>query len=265
MDEDANPAPVILRAHDQVRILALNRPELLNAIDSAMAEAIQRAITEVAADADCRCLVLAAEGRAFCSGQALPTGGDEELPADIAGLIRERYLPIVTGLQRLPIPVLAAVNGLAVGAGFSLALACDLRVASSSAWFSCGFERIGLVPDSGATYFLPRLLGLSRALELVWLGGRISADEALRLGLVARVYPDSSFESDYLALAAELAQGATRALGQSKRLLLQGWGSTLDEQLELEATLQQASSETEDFREGLRAFKERRPPRFQGR
>lgn len=257
-------AAVVTRPVGPVRVLQLNRPERLNAIDREMALQLQAALRDVAQDAGCRCVLLTGKGRAFCAGQALPGPGEDELPRDIAGLIRERYLPIVLSLHRLEVPVVAAVNGLATGAGFSLALAADLRIAAESAWFSSGFERIGLVPDAGATYFLPRLLGLSKALEVVLLGERLAATAALDLGLVAQVLPDAGFEAAAIGFAERLGAGPTKAFAGSKRAIWSSLSASIEDQLELEATLQQASSETHDFSEGLASFGAGRRPHFTG-
>ncbi|HUY55613.1 MAG TPA: enoyl-CoA hydratase-related protein [Candidatus Nanopelagicaceae bacterium] len=249
-----------------VTTLVLNRPMRLNAIDQNMALALVREIEAVAADRDCRCLLITGAGRAFCAGQSLGgTGEASTLPTDITGLIQERYVPVVLGLAALEIPVVAAVNGLAVGAGFSLALAADIRIASEESWFSCAFAQLGLVPDSGASYFLPRLLGPGRALHYALTGDRITAQMALELGLVTTVLPPRSFAAESVAIAQRLAAGATRALGLTKLALRHALDASLAEQLQMEAHLQQIASETADFSEGLLAFREKRPPHFQGR
>ncbi len=243
--------------------LVLNRQAQLNAIDRELALALIEAVREVADDGSCRCLVLTGAGRAFCSGQSLGST-EESLPKDIEGLIRERYLPLVLGLNRLPIPVVAAVNGLAAGAGLSLALAADIRVAATTAWFSCAFAQIGLVPDSGATYFLPHYLGLGRAVHYAFTGERITAAEALEWGLVTRVIEPEDFATEVDQFSQTLARGATRALGMTKRGLYAGAAAALDSQRLLEAQLQQAASETRDFQEGLAAFREKRAAKFEG-
>ena len=247
-----------------VTTLTLDRPERLNSLDRQLSLALISAVETIGQDPACRCLVITGAGRAFCAGQYLGKEGESGLPEDIAQLIRERYTPLVLGLRRLRVPVLAAVNGLATGAGLSLALAADLRVCSDSAWFSCGFAQIGLVPDSGATYFLTRLLGPGRALDLALSSRRLSAEEALAEGLVTAVFPAASFRERAEQLARQLAQGATAALGMTKRLIYDALDSDLEEQLEREALFQQESSQTQDFLEGLAAFRERRPPHFTG-
>ncbi len=260
---ETSAQPLLIERRGPVTTLVLNRPAKLNAIDRDLAMALVDAVEGVAGDGSCRCLVLTGAGRAFCSGQELGSV-DDPLPSDIEGLIRERYTPLVLALQNLPIPVVAAVNGLAAGAGLSLALAADIRVASTSAWFSCAFAQIGLVPDSGATYFLSRYLGLGWALHYAFSGERIDAGRALELGLVTRTIPPEDFSSEIVEFTQELAAGATRALGLTKRALYSGTTSSLEEQLELEAKLQQAASETEDFQEGLASFREKRRPQFRG-
>jgi 2-(1,2-epoxy-1,2-dihydrophenyl)acetyl-CoA isomerase len=245
--------------------LTLNRPASLNAISRQMADEFQRLLDNVRADQSCRCLIITGAGRGFCSGQALDGGAESgALPTDIAGLVRSAYIPIIERIRTLPLPVIAAVNGVAAGAGFSLALAADLRVASDNAWFSCGFCRIGLVPDSGATWFLPRIVGQGRALELALTGRRVDADEALTWGIVNKVFPAAEFEKSYREYALELVAGPTRALGLTKRAFNAGCDNTLEQQLGVEAELQQLAAGTSDFAEGIRAFQEKRPPTFTG-
>lgn len=253
-----------METSEAVTTLILDRPERLNSLDRDLSLALVSAVHQVEGDPSCRCLVITGTGRAFCAGQYLGKPGEDELPSDVAGLIRQRYTPLVLGLRRLRIPVLAAINGLATGAGLSLALAADLRVCSNTAWFSCGFAEIGLVPDSGATYFLARLLGPGRALHLALTGRRLTAEEALAVGLVGAVFPPESFWEQTMEVAQKLAQGATLALGMTKRLIHDSLDSDLGTQLEREALFQQEAAQTADFQEGLAAFRERRPPRFTG-
>jgi 2-(1,2-epoxy-1,2-dihydrophenyl)acetyl-CoA isomerase len=172
---------------------------------------------------------------------------------------------LIEAIRALAIPVLAAVNGVAAGAGFSLALAADLRVAADTAWFSCAFGKVGLVPDSGASFFLPKYLGLAKAVELAFTGDPLTATDASHLGLVARVSPAASFARDWLEFAQQLADGPTRAFALTKRALNQAADATLNEQLALEAELQGEAAGTTDFLEGLTAFREKRPARFVGR
>jgi 2-(1,2-epoxy-1,2-dihydrophenyl)acetyl-CoA isomerase len=257
---------VLFHQMESVSQITLNRPSSLNAIDEEMAIAIQRCLVLAHSDPNCRCLVITGAGRAFCTGQALPRAGDANpLPVDIAGLIRARYVPIIAQIRDLPFPVVAAVNGAAVGAGLSLALAADIRVIADTAWFSVGFSQIGLVPDSGASYFLTRYLGYPAALQVSLTGQRILASDAQRLRLVSEVFPADSFTRDTAQFALHLASGPTRAFDLTKRLLSLAITSSLDQQMELEATFQQEASETADFAEGLSAFQQKREPHFQGR
>ncbi|HUY24328.1 MAG TPA: enoyl-CoA hydratase-related protein [Candidatus Saccharimonadales bacterium] len=264
MTKPAQGEAVLVQRRGTVTRLTLNRPLSLNAIDEGLAATLIRELQRVAADPRCRCLTITGAGRGFCAGQSL-AGGAGELPKDIGALVRSRYIPIIKSIRALPIPVVAEVNGVAAGAGFALALAADIRLASENAWFSCGFAKIGLVPDSGLSYFLPRSLGISRAFEMTATSRPISASEAYDLGLVAHVYPADSCTAEFQAFAQQLAAGPTRALALTKTALTLGLVQHLDDQLELEAQLQQEASETSDFGEGVTAFLERREPHFEGR
>jgi len=258
-DEEA----VLVRHRGAVSQLVLNRPSSLNAFDEQLAATLLKQLDLVAADPGCRCLTITGAGRGFCAGQSL-AGGANGLPRDIGALVRSRYIPIITRIRELPIPVVAEVNGVAAGAGFALALAADIRLASESAWFSCAFSKIGLAPDSGASYFLVRYLGLSRAFEIAATSRRISPSEAFDLGLVAQVYPADTFTDQCQAFAQRLAAGPTRALALTKKALSLALVQNLETQLEVEADLQQQASETKDFQEGVSAFTERRDPKFHG-
>jgi 2-(1,2-epoxy-1,2-dihydrophenyl)acetyl-CoA isomerase len=265
-DRSAGEPVVQVRRDGPVASLVLNHPTQLNAIGREMARALAEEIGRAGTNPECRCLLITGAGRAFCAGQSLGADGSTDpLPRDIEGLIRERYVPIIVGLRQLEIPVVAAVNGLAVGAGFSLALAADIRIASEESWFSCSFAQIGLVPDAGATFFLPQLLGPGRALHYALTGDRITAQAALDMGLVTAVFPAASFGDESLAFAQRLAAGPTKALGMTKLALGHAADVGLAEQLKFEAKLQQAASETNDFAEGLRAFRAKERPNFSGR
>jgi 2-(1,2-epoxy-1,2-dihydrophenyl)acetyl-CoA isomerase len=245
-----------------VMTITLNRPEVLNAFDSAMHEAFRAALEE-AQEPEVRVVVLTGAGRGFCVGQDL--NEFREAAGDIGERLRSTYNPNVLALRALEKPVIAAVNGAAAGAGLSLACACDLRLAASSATFVPAFIGIGLVPDTGATYFVERLLGYSRAFEWLCSGRRLSAADAHAWGLVAEVVADGRLSVRAAELAATLAALPTRALGMTKRLLERAALSSLEEQLELEAELQAEAAQSEDFREGVKAFLEKREPRFTGR
>ncbi len=240
--------------------ITLNRPERLNAFNQAQHEELLAALNRAERDPAARCVVITGEGRAFCAGQDLESLGD--MP--VGDLVRRYYNRLITRIRSLEKPVLAAVNGVAAGAGVSLALARDLIVMAESAAFIQAFVRIGLVPDSGASYFLPRLVGYHKAMELALFGDRVSAAEALALGLCNRVVPDDQFEAAVTEWAERLARGP-RSMGWIKRQLNRGLERSLEEVLALEAHLQEAAARSEDAREGIQAFVERREPRFTGR
>jgi 2-(1,2-epoxy-1,2-dihydrophenyl)acetyl-CoA isomerase len=247
--------------------LTLNRPGSLNSLDGPLKEALIAALEGAAGDSAVRAVALTGAGRGFCVGQDLRELQDAysagEAP-DFPVLLERHYAPAIRLLARMAKPTVAVVNGVAAGAGMSLALACDLRLASSSARFRLAFSGIALVPDAGATWHLPRLIGLSRAMEIALLGDWVDADEALRIGLVNRVYP-----SDELAARAEevlvgLASGPTVALAGTKALLRSNLDVDLDDGLTAEAQGQAAAGSTKDHLEGVRAFIEKRPPEFLG-
>lgn len=245
-----------------VLTITLNRPDVLNAFDAAMHKALGAALKD-ARDPGVRAVVLTGAGRGFCVGQDLTEF--REAPGDIGERLRSNYHPNVLAIRALEKPVIAAVNGAAAGAGLSFACACDLRIASDAATFVPAFINIGLVPDSGGTYFLARLLGPARAFEWMTSGRRLSAEDALEWGLVSEVVPADDLESHVADLAARLAAMPTRGIGMTKRLFDRAGESTLEEQLEWEAQLQSAATKTEDFREGVAAFLEKRDPSFEGR
>ena len=245
-----------------VLTITLNRPDVLNAFNAAMHLALSAALKEAEAD-DVRAVVITGAGRGFCVGQDLTEF--REAPGDIGERLRGNYHPSILALRRLEKPVLAAVNGPAAGAGLSFACACDLRLAAASATFVPAFINIGLVPDSGGTYFVRRLLGTARAFEWMTSGRRLSAAEALDWGLVSEVVADEKLAERAAERSAELAAMPTRGVGLTKRLFDNAENATLEEQLELEAQLQTAATQTADFREGVDAFLEKREARFEGR
>lgn len=247
-----------------VRTITLNRPEDLNAIDDRVTSELQAELKNVARDRSVRCLVLTGAGRAFCSGQDLKSVTKREGPFDFAEALRRRYNPIVSGLRTLTIPTLASVNGVAAGAGWSLALACDLRIASKQAKFVSAFSKIGLLPDSGMTWVLPRLVGLARALEIAWMSDPIPAETALQWGLVNRLTEPDQLAAATAEWAAALSRSATRGLMLTKRAMLAGLASDLEGQLETEALLQGVAGNTKDYAEGVKAFIEKRTPEFKG-
>jgi 2-(1,2-epoxy-1,2-dihydrophenyl)acetyl-CoA isomerase len=256
-------AEVVLTNRDgAVLTITLNRPEVYNAINRAMHDELAVAL-EQAADPDVRAVVLTGAGRGFCSGQDLREF--QELPGGVREALEQTYHPNIRALRALEKPVIAAINGACAGAGLSLAFACDVRVASSDASFVPGFIGIGLVPDAGSTWFIHRLLGFSRAFEWMASNRRLSAAEALVWGLVSENIPADTFEQRVAELAGWYAALPTRAVAMTKQLFEHAFTASLEDQLELEAALQQAATETEDFSEGVQAFLEKRLPAFRGR
>ena len=245
-----------------VLTITLNRPDVLNAFNTAMHQALAGALKEARAD-DVRAVVITGAGRGFCVGQDLSEFGDEA--GDIGGRLRGQYHPNITAIRGLEKPVIAAVNGPAAGAGLSFACACDLRLASDQATFVPAFVNVGLVPDSGGTFFVTRIVGQARAFEWLTSGRRLAAAEAHAWGLVSEVVDADALEDRAAAIATELAALPTRAIGMTKRLLDRAPAVTLEEQLEWEAQLQTAATRTADFREGVAAFLEKREPTFEGR
>ncbi len=256
-------ATVLVETADGVATVTLNRPAALNSLTVPMKRDLLAAFRRLERDASIRAVILTGAGRAFCAGQDLR----ERLQPDAAPLgeeVRERYNPIIRAMRALPKPILGAINGVAAGAGASLALACDLRVAADGASFVLGFGNVGLVPDSGATWFLPRLVGSARATEMALLGDPVSATDALRIGLISKMVPGDALAAEAQSIAARLAASAPRALALTKRALDTTWDRSLDESLDYEAQLQDLAGRTADHREGMAAFLEKRPPRFTG-
>lgn len=248
---------------DAIATITLDRPDALNALTVPMKTELLTALRAVARDRAVRAVVLTGAGRAFCAGQDLK----ERLAPDAAPLaieVRERYNPIIAAMRRLDQPIVGAINGVAAGAGASLAFACDIRLAAEDASFVLAFGRIGLVPDSGATWFLPRLVGPAKAAEMALLGESVTAAEAAHLGLVSRVVPADALADDARGVAARLAALAPRALALTKRALERSWSVDLEAALEDEAYRQGIAGATADHAEGLAAFLEKRPPRFTG-
>jgi 2-(1,2-epoxy-1,2-dihydrophenyl)acetyl-CoA isomerase len=244
----------------------LNRPARMNAWNYQFSQDLLAAITEVTDNPEIRAAVITGAGRAFSSGadlkEAAEEGGGGTM--DVYKILTERYHPLITGIRRMPKPVIAAVNGPAAGIGLSLALACDLVVAASSAYFSLAFVNIGLVPDGGSSLFVPSRVGFARAAELAMLGERLDAAKALDWGLINKVWPDEEFAAQTDTLLDRLASGATKSYAGTKRQLNQWLYQHMDDQLEFEATIQRETAASGDFAEGVAAFAQKRPPRFTG-
>jgi 2-(1,2-epoxy-1,2-dihydrophenyl)acetyl-CoA isomerase len=259
---------VNVRVADGAATIELNRPHALNAWNAQFGDDLLGAVTAAADDDDVRAIVITGAGRAFSSGADLKEISTDTTPEgrpDVYKTLTERYHPIMRTIREMPKPVVAAVNGPAVGIGCSLALCCDLILAAESAYFLLAFVNIGLVPDGGSSLFLPTRVGMARATELSMLGERLPAARALEWGLINRVLPDASLLEEAAALAARLAAGPTRSYAGTKRQLNNWLYTRMDEQLELEARIQQEMAGSEDFLEGAMAFAQKRPARFSGR
>ena len=261
------PAKLLIENDGAVRTLRLNRPDSLNALDDDLLKALGRAVADADKDRIVRCVVVTGAGRGFCSGQdlaAVAARYKSSEPIELGAHLRERYNPIITRLRTMEKPIIASVNGVAAGAGCSLALACDIRIAAESASFIEAFVNVGLAPDSGSTFMLPRLIGVARAMEIAFTGRKVTAAEALQIGLVNQVVPDDQLAAATKKLADKLAGLPTRAIGLTKRAINASWRADLETHLDYEAMLQTTAGQTHDHREGVTAFLEKRPAQFRG-
>jgi 2-(1,2-epoxy-1,2-dihydrophenyl)acetyl-CoA isomerase len=258
--------PILVERRDGYRIVTLNRPQRLNAFNEAMHGALRDALAEAESDPACRALLLTGAGRGFCTGQdladRLSKAGETSV---LGGALEAYYNPLIRNLRALPFPVIAAVNGVAAGAGANIALACDIVLAARSASFVQAFAKIGLVPDSGGTWFLPRLVGPARARGLALTAEPLSAERAEAWGLIWKAVDDEALLPEAEKLCADFAAAATVGLALTKRALDESWNNDLESQLELERELQRQASLTPDYAEGVRAFMEKRKPVFGGR
>lgn len=253
-----------IKKQNQVTYIYLNRPDKFNSFNREMALELQNILSEAEKDNACRCIVVSGNGKAFCAGQDLQEAIDKNGPG-IYNIVTQHYNPIIKLIREIKKPVIAAVNGVAAGAGANIALSCDIVLASQNASFIQAFSKIGLIPDSGGTYFLPKLIGFQRASALMMTGDKISAQEALQMGMIYKIFPAETFETDTINFAENIAQMPTQALVATKLLLNQSFHNNLDEQLDMEAKFQNELSISYDYREGVNAFLEKRNPKFQGK
>ena len=254
---------VLFEVKNSIAFVSLNRPEKYNAFNRDMSKTLQEILDQCDESNQIRCVYLTGSGKAFSSGQDLTEVIDPDGP-DTHTIISEFYNPIIKKIRGLNKPVLAAINGAAAGAGANIGLSADIVVAARSAFFVQAFSKIGLIPDCGGTYFLPRLIGLQKSLAITMLGDKISADEAERMGMIYKVFDDHSFAEESMALAKKLAELPTKALAFTKQALNKSLSNNLEEQLNTEEVLQIKAGRTNDFKEGVAAFLEKRTPIFKG-
>lgn len=255
---------VLLHKENGVGYITLNRPETYNAFNRDMAMTLQAHLDDCASDDEVRCIYLTGAGKGFCSGQDLSEATSPS-PEDFARMVDEHYNATILRMRNVEKPVIAAVNGVAAGAGANIALAADIVVASNSASFIQAFSKIGLIPDSGGTFFLPRLVGMQRAAALMMTAEKVSAADAVSMGMIFKAFADDVFAEETKKIAVNLAQMPTRGIGLTKKLLNSTFDNTLDEQLKMEKNVQMEAGATYDFKEGVQAFLEKRKPVFKGK
>lgn len=255
---------ILLNIKNNIAFVTLNRADVFNSFHREMALSLQTILDECEADDSVRAIVLTGAGKAFCAGQDLKEVTSAELNPGFKAILEEHYNPIISRLRNIEKPIIAAVNGVAAGAGANIALACDIVVANENAAFIQAFSKIGLVPDSAGTFFLPRLIGLQKATALMMLGDKVGAKEAVELGMIYKSFPAEQFEEEVNKLTETMANMPTLALGLTKRLLNKSLTNSLEEQLAMESKLQIQAAESHDYNEGVTAFVEKRKPEFRG-
>jgi 2-(1,2-epoxy-1,2-dihydrophenyl)acetyl-CoA isomerase len=256
---------VAIRMEGSTMILSLNRPDKLNSFIEPMAQALQDALTEASRKENVRCVLLTGNGKAFCAGQDLPEVVDKGDDYELGKTVRKSYNPIINGIRQLDKPVVCAVNGTAAGAGANIAFACDIVLASNEAVFVQSFSKIGLIPDSGGTFFLPRLVGLQRANAMYLLDEKISPKKAEEIGLIYKAVDADKLMDEAQSICQKLAKMPTKGFALYKEAINQSLSNNLDEHLELEADLQTEAGKTDDYHEGVQAFLEKRKPEFKGK
>lgn len=255
---------VLLHKEHGVGYITLNRPDKYNSFNREMAMELQEALDDCAGDDEVRCIYLTGAGKGFCSGQDLSEAINPS-PEDFERLVSEHYNATILRIRNVEKPVIAAVNGVAAGAGANIALACDIVLAAESASFIQAFSKIGLIPDSGGTYFLPRLVGMQRAAALMMTGEKVAAADAVAMGMIYKSFVDDVFETEAKKMATMLAQMPTRGIGLTKRLLNSTYNHSIEGQLDMEMRTQVIAGSTHDFKEGVQAFLEKRKPVFKGK
>ncbi|MDF1673631.1 MAG: 2-(1,2-epoxy-1,2-dihydrophenyl)acetyl-CoA isomerase PaaG [Vicingaceae bacterium] len=246
-----------------VGLITLNRPDKFNSFVRQMAFDLQKALDDCEANKEVRSIYITGEGKAFCAGQDLAEAIDPE-QTELPKIVEEHYNPIIDRLRKIEKPIICAVNGVAAGAGANIALACDITFAAESAAFIQAFSKIGLIPDSGGTYYLPRLIGMQKSAALMFLGDKVMAVEAEKMGMIYKAVADESLQDEAMAMANKLAKMPTKGIGLTKRLLNESFNNSLEQQLNREGELQNEAGQTYDYQEGVNAFLEKRKPEFKG-
>ena len=253
-----------LKIENQIAFISLNRPDVFNSFNREMAFLMQETLDICGNDNNVRAIVITGNGKAFCAGQDIGEITNPELNPGFRKILDDHYNPIIKRIRNIEKPIIAAVNGVAAGAGANIALACDIVLASENASFIQAFSKIGLIPDSAGTFFLPRLIGIQKATALMMLGDKVSAQEAVELGMIFKCFPEENFDDEVLKMATTLTNMPTKALGLIKKLMNQSITNNLEQQLQLESDLQIEASSTNDYNEGVTAFVEKRKPVFKG-